>query len=379
MLVTFKTVTNKVFNLELDPAETIGNVKKRIEAQENHPISLQKVIYAGKVLSDDKTVEELGVKEKDLMVLMVSKLKAAPSASSTSIAPAISTPETTENTLPSTIPSSAAAPTTTSVTSSTPAGVAPTGGEAFSGLATGSALQSAKASLMELGYSHHEVDRAMRAAFNNPDRAAEYLLTGIPDNITTQNAATPPAGQAPVRRTQTPANPPASANAPPPASQQSGYVNLFEQAAQQVQQQQPTAGGGGALGAAAGLSHLRNSPQMAQMRQLIQQNPQLLQPILQQMGANNPQLLQLIQQNPDAFLQMMAEGDGEEAEETSGPGGFGMPQVVHITPEEDAAINRLIALGFERANAIEAFLACDKNEELAANYLFDQMGGDDFQ
>lgn len=38
---------------------------------------------------------------------------------------------------------------------------------------------------------------------------------------------------------------------------------------------------------------LQSDPQMQQMIQLIQQNPQLLQPLLQQMGINNPELAQV--------------------------------------------------------------------------------------
>lgn len=53
-------------------------------------------------------------------------------------------------------------------------------------------------------------------------------------------------------------------------------------------------------------------------------------------------------------------GDDEE-------GGEGGAQYIQVTEEENQAIERLTQMGFDRQMAIQAFFACDKNEELAAN------------
>ncbi len=44
---------------------------------------------------------------------------------------------------------------------------------------------------------------------------------------------------------------------------------------------------------------------------------------------------------------------------------------MRLTEEEMAAVDRLTEMGFDRSEAAQAFLACDKNEALAANLLMD--------
>ncbi|KAJ3396353.1 hypothetical protein HDV05_003183, partial [Chytridiales sp. JEL 0842] len=193
-------------------------------------------------------------------------------------------------------------------------------------------------------------------------------------------AGAPAAAASPAAAAGTPATATAGADASP-------YINLFEAGAAQAQSARPGTGAGAAAdpAAAASLQALQNSPQFNQIRQLVQAQPHLLQPLLQQLGASNPQLLQLIQQNQDAFLQMLmdpnanAEGLFGDDDDDMGDEEGGLPpgaQVLQLTPEENEAINRLCALGFSRQAAAEAFFACDKNEELAANFLFESGNGD---
>ncbi|KHF97937.1 Putative DNA repair RAD23-4 -like protein [Gossypium arboreum] len=87
--------------------------------------------------------------------------------------------------------------------------------------------------------------------------------------------------------------------------------------------------------------------------------------------------MRLIQEHQGDFLRLINEpAEGGEGN-ILGQLAEAMPQAVQVTPEEREAIERLEAMGFDRATVLQVFFACNKNEELAANYLLDHMH--DFQ
>lgn len=122
----------------------------------------------------------------------------------------------------------------------------------------------------------------------------------------------------------------------------------------------------------------------AQMAQLIQNmSPEELNQMATMMGLSPEQLrstAQMLGQIPPEQLQqyMMQAMQGSGAGGMTGGGGGGGPQVLRLTEEEMAAVNRLADMGFDRTEAAQAYLACDKNEALAANLLMDSMGDGGF-
>jgi UV excision repair protein RAD23 len=50
-------------------------VKKKIEAAEKHEPAWQKLIFAGKILTDEAKVGDYNINENDFLVLMVRKVR----------------------------------------------------------------------------------------------------------------------------------------------------------------------------------------------------------------------------------------------------------------------------------------------------------------
>ncbi|GAA5916758.1 hypothetical protein JCM6882_003048 [Rhodosporidiobolus microsporus] len=397
--IQFKTLQQKQFFIEAEPSETVADLKKKIEADQGFSVDSQKIIFSGKILADDKTVGEANFKEKDFCVVMVTKPKAAPAPAASTSAPApaaaaAAVPQTPAQ--PSSTPvvpnapapaPAAAAPSSTEP--ETPAPAAAGGAEQPSdhsaSFIAGSALETSINEMVSMGFPREQVMRALRASFNNPHRAVEYLMTGIPESA----GPAEPAAPAPAAGNPPGTPSPSTGSAAPlaaatPAPVTNAPRNLFEAAAaaRNAPAAQPAAPAASA-GSGSELDALRNTPIFGQLRGLVQQNPQLLQPFLQQLAQSNPELLTLIERNQEEFVQFLQEGAGDDADMSDlldqlgggddGEGAMGADgsQYIQVTEEERAAIDRLVAMGFERNMVIQAFIACDRNEELAANYLLE--------
>ena len=145
-------------------------------------------------MSDDKTIQSCEIKEKDFLVLMVSKVRfrspyppgnidrfyqpkptpaaAASTSQSKLVGPTPAEAPAAASETP--VPLSSAAPPASPA--ATPVGLQSGQIDHTSSFVTGDHLQMSINNMVEMGYPRDQVMRALRASYNNPDRAVEYLL-----------------------------------------------------------------------------------------------------------------------------------------------------------------------------------------------------------
>lgn len=119
----------------------------------------------------------------------------------------------------------------------------------------------------------------------------------------------------------------------------------------------------------------------------VRRNPTMMPRLILEMLKANPELSELIVSHeedflkcllgphiPDELLSRPTGGRGSAPYMIDGEGSNSMGAIEEtLTSSDKEAIARLMELGFDRIRVIEAYLACDKNEEAAANFLFDDQ------
>ncbi|KAA8529263.1 hypothetical protein F0562_033938 [Nyssa sinensis] len=156
------------------------------------------------------------------------------------------------------------------------------------------------------------------------------LLRGIPEQ-----AGVPPVARAHAsgQVANPPAQPPLPAQ-PAPVPSSGPNANPLDLSPQGLPDMGSNAAGGG------NLDFLDNSQEFQHLRAMIKANPQLMQPLLRELGKLNTHLLRLTQEHQADFVRLINEPIEGGGGNLLGQLASGMPQAITVTPEEREAIER---------------------------------------
>lgn len=82
MKITVMTSDEQILNLDVDPNESVENVKALLEVETSVPIQQQQILFNGNEVSNSQKLSALGVKDDDLLMMTVSGARASAAASS---------------------------------------------------------------------------------------------------------------------------------------------------------------------------------------------------------------------------------------------------------------------------------------------------------
>ncbi|ETB58181.1 UV excision repair protein Rad23 [Plasmodium yoelii 17X] len=362
MKIKVRTLQNTEEEINVDNNDTIFDLKKKIEnVFPEMACDKQKLIFSGNILIDeDKAVDIL--KENDIVIVMVTrKIITNKKNNSTKNANELASSDSLKNKDEKNSDDKNNDKTKNTDTENK-------GNENISNpesiLLTGDKLKETIDNICAMGFEKELVQKAMTLAYNNPNVAIDYLTNGFQDIIDDGHdiSEMKDSSENPNDRDENYSN----------LSNLLMNYNLLDENERQEM--------------SVNSESLRNSPFFNIIRDAALSNPQRIPEILEMIGRSDPSLLEYIRENQNEFLNALQNYDGdnnnaendlipnyEYADETNqNNDNFNIP-ITSLNESEMESVRKLESLGFPKHVALEAFIACDKNEEMAANYLFENM------
>jgi hypothetical protein len=67
MMIFIRTLSGKLFTIEVEKSDSIHDVKLIIQDKENYPPGQQLIIYEGNLLEEQKTLQDYDIQKEDTL------------------------------------------------------------------------------------------------------------------------------------------------------------------------------------------------------------------------------------------------------------------------------------------------------------------------
>ena len=71
MLITIKTLSKRKLSLDLDNTQKISEIKEALTEKEGIPVQQIRLIYGGKILKDEITIQEASIAPGSTLMMMM--------------------------------------------------------------------------------------------------------------------------------------------------------------------------------------------------------------------------------------------------------------------------------------------------------------------